>query len=221
MRTPLSVQELLVHFCNQMNLLQDYVKKYDAGQTHYAHEIAVKLRLLFHNTKFSKSLIGQLNLKQKYLLSNCSPYNPYNLAPHHPLVALQFNGGPNPDPKVPFGSMQPILNPFSSSLHLITIKKWWEEELVIVDSQKNEFTRSRIIREVADSDGGAHVDIGLSNEYFDLSRKNSIGWVYSVDKNISLLPLNNPVPPTIRAIADEVCVSLNPENDFVDVPIIE
>lgn len=220
MRTPLSPHELVVHFCNQMNLLQDYMKKYDAGEIQYAHEIAVKLRVLFHSNNHSKSLLEQLNLKTKYFLSNSIDYDPQNLAPHHPLVSIRFNGGPNPEPTIPFGSLEPILNPFSNWVHLTPIINWWQGELVIVDSNKSEFTRSRIVREVSDTDGGAHVDPTINDEYFKLSRENSIGWIYHADKSTLFQPINNPVPPTIRAIAEEVVVSLNPNNDFSGVRIV-
>jgi len=48
-------------------------------------------------------------------------------------------------------------------------------------SEKNIFTRRKIVLELSDTDGGAHVDAGLKDDYFALSRDNSLGW-FNTDK---------------------------------------
>lgn len=64
------------------------------------------------------------------------------------------------------------------------------------------FTRRTIIQSIANKDGGAHVDSEIDLDYYELSKKNKIGWfiVNSAGENVSL---NDPILPSIRQISYE------------------
>ena len=57
-RTP---AELLDDLCKQLKLLGDACKQYDAGNGIYGVQIAVKLRVLLHQTTQSESLLRQVS----------------------------------------------------------------------------------------------------------------------------------------------------------------
>ena len=55
------------------------------------------------------------------------------------------------------------------------MKKWWNQ-IVLIDNQKNCFSRSDIILLVCDQDGGAHVDPKIQADYHNLTRENGISY---------------------------------------------
>ncbi len=77
--------------------------------------------------------------------------------------------------------------------------------------RKNKFTRKDIILNVANKDGGAHVDPTLPEMYYELSRKNSIGWKLITDETVMDFSVG-PELASIRQIAYEIIVTL--EKDF-------
>ncbi len=67
-------------------------------------------------------------------------------------------------------------------------------------------SRSDLILNVADSDGGAHVDPDLDEAYMDLSRHNSLGWI--LKEGDVTRPFPAPVMACVRQIGHEVLVTL-------------
>jgi len=59
---------------------------------------------------------------------------------------------------------------------------------------------------VANTDGGGHVDPALDEAYLDLSRNNSLGWV--INKGDVQRPFPPPVMACVRQIAHEVLETL-------------
>ena len=87
----------------------------------------------------------------------------------------------------------------------LPFEKWWNNN-VIKDNKGRFFSRKQLILHVADTDGGAHVDPELDEQYMDFSRKNSLGWVIG-DGNIEK-PFPPPTMACIRQIAHEVLETL-------------
>ncbi len=67
-------------------------------------------------------------------------------------------------------------------------------------------TRCDLVLNVADSDGGAHVDPSLDEAYMDLSRNNSLGWILREGDAVG--PFPPPVMACVRQIGHEVLVTL-------------
>jgi len=61
---------------------------------------------------------------------------------------------------------------------MIPFVQWWNDP-VLKDQQGRTFNRRELILNVADTDGGAHVDPELDEKYMELSRKNSLGWIFT------------------------------------------
>ena len=76
---------------------------------------------------------------------------------------------------------------------------------MIFDSGKNiRFSRADGILEMANTDGGAHVDPTLDAAYAALSRENSFGWEVHLGDGARGIVENSPVPPLVRTAAHEL-----------------
>ncbi|MEW6369076.1 MAG: hypothetical protein AB1714_30990 [Acidobacteriota bacterium] len=193
-KKPVTKVELVNKLSDQVNKLSGLCELYDRGEYHYAQDMAVKIRLIFSNTNNQKSLLRLLKLEHISIVDTCRPYDPENLLTHLGLLSTRVD---MPDKEITY---VPSDNP---SYNLVSIDNWWNRKKVIVDQNKESFTRKRLILETADRDGGAHVDASLDEKYYDLSRQNTAGWwIRSATGEKS--PLNDPVPPSIRQIATEV-----------------
>lgn len=83
--------------------------------------------------------------------------------------------------------------------------KWWNSN-VIKDNNGRFFCRRDLTLNVANTDGGGHVDPTLDEAYLDLSRNNSLGWI--IQKGDVQEPFPPPVMACIRQIAHEVLNTL-------------
>ncbi len=192
--TILNKQQLLEQLKQQLDALRLFANEYDNGKCFLYKDMAVRLRVLFHNTPNgrSKSLCNQLNLETIELYDSAKLID--DLATNAIKAPLHFRF--NVDNPLIF---RPDLLPglFKSDFHY-----WWSKGPIIIDKYKKEFSRQTLVRYVTDNDGGAHVDIELPEQYYELSRGSGSGWSYQTaektEKSI------NPVPAIIREITHEV-----------------
>lgn len=188
-------QELLEHWNDQLSFLQLSANQFDEGKENEAKRIATSLRIMFHETSTSHSLIKQIGLTNNFLLwSSGVLYTPSNSLSS--WVLLEMTVGEN-------GISYKPLNNVNGRTFLLRYEDWWNE--IIFDDKKNVFTRKDIVCYVANQDGGAHVDPELNEKYAELTKHNSLGWIDSMGKSAS----NNPAYNAIRQIAKEVIVSQN------------
>jgi hypothetical protein len=124
---------------------------------------------------------------------------------HHGLLMLLMGSN--------FGQLSPQLG--FSTFKYTSFNNWWNLDIVLSDQKKNTFTRSKIILELANTDGGAHVDPGINESYFDVSRLNSIGWKIHEKNSEQDKPVNDPIPPSIRQISYETLMT------FKDIDVIK
>jgi hypothetical protein len=78
---------------------------------------------------------------------------------------------------------------------------------VLKDNQGRLFNRRELILNVANTDGGAHVDPELEEAYMDLSRNNSLAWVFA-DRNVEKAFEGRPELACMRQIAHELLITL-------------
>jgi hypothetical protein len=192
-----SKKELVLQLKYQLSAIEDLCEMYDKGKTYLAQDIAVKLRVIFHNTNQSRSLINHLKLDHLQMFCTCNKYNPANLLKIHlGLVCLKHEVGKGWDYGPHLIHVQAVK---------VSIENWWANKKVLVDSEENAYTRSKIIKAIANKDGGAHVDEHLDKDYYDLTRANTSGWVFVTPEGGTILL--NPVPASIRQMAYEVLES--------------
>lgn len=192
--------ELITHLKENLGFLKASAAAFDAGQTGESKRLAVSIRVLLHDTRHSKSLLGLLGWKEGHsFFDTANNYDPKNILSHHGLVRLSFKDG-NSSYSAPLDDASP-----GRPYKYVKFPDWWNE-VVIVDSKKSKFNRRELLLSLADTDGGAHVDPELDQAYADLSRNNSVGWVFS-DVN-GERPLEGVELHSVRQIAHEVITSI-------------
>ena len=144
MKIKRSRKDLIDMYNDTISKLKKFCKLYDDGDISMAKEIAVKLRILFHNTDSSKSLIRQLKLESIQFKDTAFKYDAKNLMTHHGLLYISF------DEKG--AQLLPHLSTSVSSD--VPFSNWWDSKKIIVDDKKNVFTRKKVILELANTDGG-------------------------------------------------------------------
>lgn len=198
-RIPLSRHDLEDHLEEQLSFLQASADAYDRGLHGEAKRLAVNLRVLFHDSKSSKSLLRQLDRLGGRFLSTAFPQMPGNLSSHYGLAMIGMKGQETRYlamlDDVPFENWLPFSD-------------WWSE-VVIVDNARREVTRRDLVLVAANQDGGAHVDATLNAIYHDLARRNSLGWVYSDGTKQQPIPI--PERAAVRQIAHEALRSVLPD----------
>lgn len=184
----------------QLVLLQHACSSFDSGLEAIGKHIALSLRVLLHHHRNSQALLEQLGLRDGYFFDSAGALNPKNLLPECNLVMFQVSpAGARYLPLVAAG--EPSVKP-----RLVSFAIWWNEP-VLKDGKGRFFNRRELVCNIADSDGGAHVDPELDEAYMDLSRGNSLGWVF--DNGASAEPLaGRPELACMRQVAHELLLTL-------------
>jgi hypothetical protein len=184
-----------------LGFLQASADAYDGGFYGEAKRIAVSIRVLVHDTKHSKSLLGQLGRKSESFLDSASPVIPANKSTHSGLVVTSI---------VPGAGAKYVAfldnGPSGQTAHR-DFDSWWTST-VFVDSKGRELSRKDLVLTVANQDGGAHIDPALDSTYADLSRNNSLGWVYTDGSKSE--PMEGPELAALRQICHEVLKTFVP-----------
>jgi hypothetical protein len=203
-----SQAELLGHLREQVDFLRSSAERFDAGYTSEAKRLATHVRVLLRDTPRSKSLLTQLGatFKWKFVDSVIVPLEHVAAdGVYHGLAAIRLETTPSGgDAKFVslYGSGETDPAPVRRTFH-----DWWTR-MVMRDATGVQFSREALIVPVANQDGGAHVDPTLEDAYAGLSRRNTIGITFGFDGPEPRQWTDNPVPPSIRQIAQEVLWSL-------------
>ncbi len=200
-KVQVSPDELLNRLREQVQALQSSARAFDEGAEWEAKRLAVSIRVLVHDTKYSSSLLRQLRLKERLQFYEiAAPDPPGNLASYHGLVGVRFGaGGASYYARLDDGPPYPTKrSPFTD---------WWTR-FVFRDAHAPQFTRKELVLALANKEGGVHVDPELDEEYIRLSRENSLRWYFSVADERCDWP-NDPVPHSVRHVAHELLKTLH------------
>lgn len=205
----LTRSELEGQLSRQITLLKSHIETYRSIPD-VAVDIATKVRLLCYDTKSQKSLLSQLDLKNETKVLDTPNLKSENNehAPFCGLVYLvldfnsayfipKFNNIPN----------------FFPVKHL-NFDDWWSA-VIIRDYKGRELTRRDLILEVADTDGGAHVDNALKETYHFVSRQHSLTWKFKKD-NQPEIPVTGVELASICQIGYELTTAL--DTTFIPEP---
>lgn len=183
--------DLLEHFQRHLKFIEASCVAYDQGDTYEALRIAVSLRVLFHDTAKSTSLLEHLGEKINIeLLSTIgcgkSAENISGFFIFLPLM-MSMDGV-----KPPLGEGPPP--------RLLKFAEWWNE---VILAQNHKFSRRDVILSAANQDGGAHVDMTPTPKTLEL--KSGVGTFTRTmgDQSISE-ELTNHHFPLLRQMAYEV-----------------
>lgn len=186
--------ELVLLLQQQLLLIEDFTMLFDKGKEYVASDIAVKLRVIFHSTNNSTSLMRHLKLEHIMMLDTASQYNSKNLLAHHGLTGMRI-------PRLgERGKFTPIDRP-EYECQFVSLHNWWSTKKVIVDPNKKSYYRKDLVSLMANKEGGAHVPEFIEDEHYQLTRGKASGWVFRSNEEEYNL---NPVPAAIRQIASEV-----------------
>ncbi len=186
---------------DQVHLLRRSAEHFDGGDPLESLNMAVRLRVLLHDTGASTSLLQLLGLKDGLLMVDTAVPDPAdNLATQPGLPMGQVTPGVGMTWVAPLGDLSPRRikdpRPFAD---------WWSQP-VLRDNQPALFSRKDLVLAVAHKEGGAHVDSEMDEAAAQLNRSNTLGWVY-FDEHGTQDP-NSPVPASIRQITHEVLTTL-------------
>ena len=131
------------------------------------------------------------------------------------LVAMQLSAsGARYLPLVAMGAAP-------SSLQSIPFVNWWNDP-VLKDNSGRTLCRRELVLNVADTDGGAHVDPELEEAYMAISRENSLGWIFGDGQTFSALK-GRPELACMRQIAHELLCTIrqfSPEFQEYAQPVV-
>jgi len=199
--TTQSTQDLLKHLNDSLYFLEASSQAFDEGYLSEAKRLATTIRVLLHDTRTSHSILGQLGVKSNLDYINSAP----PLDPTPILSETGFIGIRRINNSTTFYAPLGDHPPFEDLIPYKKFDEWWNEG-IIRDNTGQVFSRSKLILEVVNKDGGAHVDPNLNLAYAELSRNNSMDWVVSDGEN--LIPLKDFELYCIRQIAYELYSSL-------------
>ena len=197
-----STEDLNEHLKRQIGFIRRSCEAYDKGFTDEAIRLATIVRVLVHDTTQSKSLLGQLGIKNSMeFFDSSDDYDPATcIFDFRGLVLLRVGGhGGNFIPRClvpPRPDLTEKWKPFG---------QWWQKT-VIVDAQREKFSRGGIILALSNKEGGAHIDPKLDDAYAALTRENSMGWTFEVAGGKGII--TGIETASSRQIAHEILISI-------------
>ena len=187
----------------QVKFIVESSRNYDRGNNSEAKRLAVILRVLCHDTPRSKSLLEQMGLKMRIaFVSGSFSDKPGNQESFFGLVAYA------PGSRQFYVPSHLMLDDAEARTKRLAFGEWWNQVVIRIRSpQEVTFTRAELILNLADTDGGAHLDSTLEEKYMALSRLNLAGWKV-VRNGKSYDVTRGPELASIRQVAHEIILTL-------------
>jgi hypothetical protein len=183
-----------VDFQSQLRRQLEFIKNscdlYDDGRHDEAIRIATSLRVLFHDTRSSTSLLRHLS-KQCITLLSCSHNVPPSKTSPTAVVKWQGTAGLDDLHAVPCLETAP-------SKRLLQANEWWTETVLYSGSLK--MSRGDLILDAANKDGGAHVDSELAPRYNEVIRGFGVGITFRFDDEPTNDPIREPLFSPLRGL---------------------
>ena len=154
--------DLIEQLRRQLKFIEASCRAYDKGSVEEALRIAVSLRILFHDTANSTSLLTHLGQKNSvHLISTIGLGKTDQQLGNSMVFCIPI--------MLTMSGVQPTLGSGPPPT-VVTCDAWWNE---IVMSQAQRFSRRNVVLSSANQDGGAHVDIVPNKKTVEL--KDGIG----------------------------------------------
>jgi hypothetical protein len=206
------------HLMEQMSFLRRSARDFDAGDESEAKRLALHVRTLVYDSRKSKSLLGQLGLKDSIRFEDTT-IRRVELPPGFtelPLGSIVLDSGitvtqmkfVGPYAGVAFAAPLDDVAPERIGPP-VQFEQWWEP-VILTDTQGNVFSRKSFVLVLANEDGGAHVDPELQASYAALVKANSLGRMGAAPGE-EMRPLLNIALASARQIAHELLRTLERE----------
>ncbi len=160
-RLPQDIRKQLI--ISLQDLIND-AKLYDSGNFHSINRSANTLRLLFHQTNQSVSLLSQLELGKKLRLVDYSNFYPDD---YEIFMSSVFTARFNKNILTTDDYYNTFLfYPNDSNTGLLLFKEWWNGTVYKLGDTI--FTRKSIVLISANQNGGSHFDPNLDTSFLNL-----------------------------------------------------
>lgn len=198
----LTRNDFVESFKESIMFLLTSITAYDAGVKSEAKRIALEIRKMVHQTQSSNSIIDLLGKKDIAWISsfdekNNDEFNEPRLAEF--VITIQKGTA-----KIKNGESKPILGFLGDCENVKDFDSWWQEEIYI-DNYKKGYTRKEIILLLSNKDNGAHVDLEIDKEYYEITRERGIG--FSVEQGGKSFCGKDIMFAIVRQIAHEMIFS--------------
>ena len=202
-RTPADLRQ---EVREQVQLLTEYCRLFDGGAQPFAKPMATALRVLLHTNpkpnSNTRALLDHFQLRSGRWYDVAGPISRTNLLNSVPLVIMRMS-------KTADGTTAthvPKLAWIDSRPTRVAFTDWWTRP-VAHSHELGSVSRMSLVRELADRDGGAHVDTNFSDAYAAL-RAGTFGGFSGLDSK-GLVPFDGLHQASIRSIAHETLLSLH------------
>lgn len=207
-----SYSELLTKLRSQVGFLERSSASFDAGNEDEGEQLAGRARLLLHDTNHSHSLLGQLGVKAALGYTDTSIHKDREtkhlggglhvatVTAHAGLIGWRttesgawiYAAGLEPE-----GDR---INPPAA------FDQWWRKPF-LKDKSGRPITRSSVVLDVANKDGGSHIDPVLPEAFRSLSSGAALSF-QNVSEDGSSADIHGFVMATLRQIAFELLDTL-------------
>lgn len=210
--------ELWAQLCDQTDLLMLHCANFDEGKHVVAKPMATTLRVLLHSNpnprSNSRALLDQLGLRTGRWRNVAQSGHPCEHKIPCTVIGFYISmvvGGADRS-----ACCTPILKGLDDGLRRTPFAAWWTEPVAYNSDSGKVFSRMDIVRHVADTDGGAHVDSALDDSYAAFRsgdflsvraawRPGSVGISLSREQGT---PIPGAAWAAVRTIAHETLISL-------------
>ena len=209
--------ELLEHLKEQIYFIETSFINYESNEIE-AKRVATNIRTLVHDTSNSISLLKKLNLKNIQFIDTNAPKSSisywklsnagisngvFGNSPYIGIVGKELFGNEDGTMSIKYF---PIYKQWEIFKPKIDFETWWNTE--IYDNRNGDtLTRKGLILNVANKDGGAHID-NLKQEYKSFKKNDIIK--FSINGKLQGFD-NIPVYAAVMQIAWELVTSIKTE----------
>lgn len=146
------------HWHRHLDFLRSSAASYDQGARHEAIRVSTSLRVMFHNTKNSTSLLAHLGRRTALVLDTFGPDEP--LVPGGKMLLIEKMlvrmGGPDGV------RIDAPLGRTPERHRWLRAPLWWDQVVSVHGDMA--LSRCQVVLSAANQDGGAHVDSKPSSQ---------------------------------------------------------
>ena len=195
-------EQVACQFREQLLALLDLCEMFDAGKIHMAKLMATSLvTLLFTNSRNkTTSLIDQIGLSSLQMFSWGQPVAPGSKLPQCSIATVVLNGDG-------VGHLAPCGTGNVSETSRYQLSEWLNQPIAR-DAKGNLFTRLSLLREVRDTDNGAHSDTDIDVTYQNFTVGEFLGVKIVRNSTQETTVVTSPNVACIRTIAHEFLHSI-------------
>jgi hypothetical protein len=184
------------HLRRQLQFIAASCEEFDAGRLEEAVRIAQALRVIFHQTGKSTSLLKHLGATTINLLTTQEEIGPEQ---EHRVGLSDFRC------QLINGEIKTEYGPTLSLEHArpVPVSKWWNQVVVVLDA-RTRITRQSLTLDAANYDGGAHVANKLPTRYGALADVEQSALTFTVNGAAHQVPALEAKYVVLRQIGFEV-----------------